>query len=189
MKRTKRYGGFLVGDEVITKVKYDMGKGRVVDMRGGFLAVRFDGGLELGFMPNQLINLTRFEDDEEYKTQIVNKILSNVDDMVKSNVERLCTLYPFKPKRKLPTIHFSPSDVPKEETLTNEQLENELGIVDKWWEGHNLKVEIQNLYTEEEFVWDTLNKFYYQLCTNIDMWCVTLKRQLKERIDEFKSGL
>lgn len=67
MKRTKRYGGFLIGDRVKTKHDYNIGNGEVVGMREGYLLVKFivlgNSVLNFAFMPNQLINLTRQEEE------------------------------------------------------------------------------------------------------------------------------
>lgn len=124
-KRTKRYGGFLVGDKVLVKGKYYewLKEGEITGLVDGYCSVYFTENTKMlgepvvfAFMPNQLINLTRQE--EEARKRV---------------------------------ITFSPSDLPKEE--------------------------------------ESLTKLYDQLCTNIDVWCDTLKRQLKERIDEFKSSL
>ena len=61
-KRTKRYGGFLVGDRVQDR----RGKrGTVVNMQRGRLTVQFDGIYnKFTIMPNQLINLTRQWEDK-----------------------------------------------------------------------------------------------------------------------------
>ena len=68
MKRTKRYGGFRIGDRVKTKHDYNIGEGEVVGMRDGYLLVKFivlgNGVVDFAFMPNQLINLTRIEEEK-----------------------------------------------------------------------------------------------------------------------------
>lgn len=69
MKRTKRYGGFRIGDRVRTKHDYNIGNGEVVGMRDGYLLVKFivlgNGIMEFAVMPNRLINLTRIEEERE----------------------------------------------------------------------------------------------------------------------------
>lgn len=76
MKRTKRYGGFVVGDRVRPKHKmYDsVGIGEVVGMTDGKLIVLFivpsngwmeEGKFKSAFMPNQLVNLTRIEEENK----------------------------------------------------------------------------------------------------------------------------
>lgn len=65
MKRTKRYGGFLVGDKVKAK-GYDKLNGEVVGFLNGYLKCVFNEiapRVEVVFAPNQLINLTRIEEE------------------------------------------------------------------------------------------------------------------------------
>lgn len=75
-KRTKRYGGFLVGDRVRVKVKgkyYEyLKEGEVKALTRGYCLVYFKEQSEMlsapvyhYFMPNQLINLTRQDEEEE----------------------------------------------------------------------------------------------------------------------------
>lgn len=65
MKRSKRYGGFLVGDRVQRKdgVYGQLQPGVVVAMRLGRLTVEWvdlnGKAFKFCFMPNQLVNLTR----------------------------------------------------------------------------------------------------------------------------------
>lgn len=68
MKRTKRYGGFLIGDRVEHK---KFGKGVVEGYFNGCIFVWFDKFVMNGdyfgssIAPNQLINLTRLKEIEE----------------------------------------------------------------------------------------------------------------------------
>lgn len=67
MVRTKRYGGFLVGDRVRVKDTAKTsckGSGRVMGYNGAKIVVEsypMEGMID-EFMPNQLINLTRIEE-------------------------------------------------------------------------------------------------------------------------------
>lgn len=69
MIRTKRYGGFLVGDRVQRKdgVFNKLSSGMVTGMGHGFIYTKWTdlNGKDFGaiFSPNQLINLTRQEED------------------------------------------------------------------------------------------------------------------------------
>lgn len=90
MKRTKRYGGFLVGDRVRVKkpLKYRSEEGVVTDFMWGRVEVKlwyerkeedeiitmWDSVL---FSPNQLINLTRQEEEEQILHAKTQKIKSS----------------------------------------------------------------------------------------------------------------
>lgn len=69
MKRTKRYGGFRIGDRVYPKNKKDwrLDEGKVIHFQNGYVIAQFfDCGFTnpvLPFMPNQLINLTRQQEE------------------------------------------------------------------------------------------------------------------------------
>lgn len=71
MKRTKRYGGFLVGDRVQRKdgVCEQLQPGVVVAMRLGRLTVQWvdlnGKTFKFCYMPNQLVNLTRQEEEAQ----------------------------------------------------------------------------------------------------------------------------
>lgn len=69
--RTKRYGGFLVGD----RVRFMHTEGKVIDLRGGSVIVLFHNDdnepYALATMPNQLTNLTREEEDERMDFTVV----------------------------------------------------------------------------------------------------------------------
>lgn len=70
MKRTKRYGGFLVGDKVrYKKCGFIDIEGEVVGFCNGNIIMAFRGDLNnrLSFAPNQLINLTRQEEKMKAK--------------------------------------------------------------------------------------------------------------------------
>lgn len=77
MKRTKRYGGFLIGDRVKHK---KFGKGVVEGYFNGCIFVWFDKFVMNGdyfgssIAPNQLINLTRIE--EEKVGRFLNKAIN-----------------------------------------------------------------------------------------------------------------
>lgn len=69
-KRTRRYGGFYIGDKIKHK-KY--GLGRVVGYLNGCIYAWFDkfdrdsGYFGQAIAPNQLINLTRIEEEKKQK--------------------------------------------------------------------------------------------------------------------------
>lgn len=70
MKRTKRYGGFLVGDRVRVKDTAKTsckGSGKVMGYNGAKIVVESYPmkGMIHEFMPNQLINLTRIEEKQK----------------------------------------------------------------------------------------------------------------------------
>lgn len=77
MKRTKRYGGFRIGDRIYPKNKKDwrLDEGKVIQLQDGKVFAQFyDCGFinpVIAFMPNQLINLTRIE---ESKRKIIDPI-------------------------------------------------------------------------------------------------------------------
>lgn len=106
MKRTKRYGGFLVGDRVKVKETAKCsakGSGRVMAYNGAKIVVEsypMEGMIE-EFMPNQLINLTRQEEEEQElheKTQFPwtskekQKQIENIEELLGLN--KRCT-FPF----------------------------------------------------------------------------------------------
>lgn len=65
-KRTRRYGGFRIGDKVKAK-GYDKLNGEVVGFLNGYLKCVFNEitpRVEVVFAPNQLINLTRIEENK-----------------------------------------------------------------------------------------------------------------------------
>lgn len=64
-KRTKRYGGFLVGDRVYYGTGFMKICGKVVDLRHGRIIVTFHSNPYevFSFAPNELINLTRQEEE------------------------------------------------------------------------------------------------------------------------------
>lgn len=65
MKRTKRYGGFRIGDKV--RYKKTLTEGDVTGFTRGYVVVDFPINDRLtqivSLMPNQLINLTRIEEE------------------------------------------------------------------------------------------------------------------------------
>lgn len=91
MKRTKRYGGFRIGDRVRVKGKQYkwLKEGVVKALTDGYCSVYFKENSELlsepvhyCFMPNQLINLTRIEEQEQLK-----KMLNELEEISQRSVE------------------------------------------------------------------------------------------------------
>lgn len=128
MKRTKRYGGFLVGDRVRVKKKADavywdfecMMEGTVVSKIKGYLNIEFidkNGGKHyFGRYPYQLINLTRQEECERNKEQLdkftrkhfnqsADEYLKEDMEMTKKIIEDFC-----KPMTSLPRFDWISQD-------------------------------------------------------------------------------
>ena len=84
MKRTKRYGGFLVGDRVRYKnCGFIDIEGEVVELKNGNIIMAQMGDIDskLSFAPNQLINLTRQEEDKEKLQDLELALFPNIWDM------------------------------------------------------------------------------------------------------------
>lgn len=67
-KRTKRYGGFLIGDKVKAKDYDNLNNGEVVGFLNGYLKCVFNEitpRVEVVFAPNQLINITRLDEERQ----------------------------------------------------------------------------------------------------------------------------
>ena len=138
MKRTKRYGGFLVGDRVQRKdgVFDKLQPGVVVAMRLGRLTVQWEDlngkTFKSCFMPNQLINLTRRKEEcwrhadpvRLPSDESVQKLLKSMNEVTKYYLteENLLKVYFDEPTclnpllsvgiKAFAKIHFSPSDLP-----------------------------------------------------------------------------
>ena len=86
-KRTKRYGGFLIGDRVRVKTHPVLGEGKVVGYDDGYIKIYFADydshwqcdDKEFAFMPYQLINLTRQEECERNKKLLDEKLKNQRD--------------------------------------------------------------------------------------------------------------
>lgn len=108
MKRTKRYGGFLIGDRVKHK-KY--GKGVVDGYFNGCIFVWFDKFVMNGdyfgssIAPNQLINLTRIEEENK---KIIDPLPPMSEETAKEIEERF---YSFCGKHNItpPKANFNPA--------------------------------------------------------------------------------
>lgn len=109
MKRTKRYGGFLVGDRVQRKdgLFKNLNPGIIIAMRLGRLTVQWvdlnHKTFKSCFMPNQLINLTRQEEEELNKP-----IVAQIDEN-----DELCVAF----KEEIETKDIEDKDPPTEEML------------------------------------------------------------------------
>lgn len=85
-KRTKRYGGFLIGDRVRVKDTAKTsckGSGRVIAYNGPMLVVESYPmkGMIHEFAPRQLINLTRIEEEYLVSKSLMNEKLKNQRDI------------------------------------------------------------------------------------------------------------
>lgn len=140
MKRTKRYGGFLVGDKVQRKdgLFKELQPGVVVAMRLGRLTVQWvdlnGKTFRFCYMPNQLINLTR-QEEENFRhadpvrlpsDESVQKLLKSMKELNKYYLteENLLKVYFDEPtclnplvsvgtREFVKKIRFSPSDLPQ----------------------------------------------------------------------------
>lgn len=113
-KRTKRYGGFLVGDRVQRKDRRfeQLQPGVVVAMRLGRLTVQWKDlngkTFRFCYMPNQLINLTRY--DEDVKASI--KALKEHINFLNENgfpIDFTPTIESLEAQKRV--ITFSPTDL------------------------------------------------------------------------------
>lgn len=131
MKRTKRYGGFLVGDRVIPKNKSDyqcIGIVRVDRFENNRVVVRLNKPIYdpireythyyATYSLKDLINLTMIEEQEvnaRIKTQKAMQMLEEAKERQKklSKIKKAVLELCFS-ERPITAIRFSPSDLPQD---------------------------------------------------------------------------
>lgn len=117
-KRTKRYGGFLIGDKVRVKGKrYEWLKvGVVKALTDGYCSLYFKENSELlsepvyyCFMPNQLINLTRIEEEDRKITDPLPPLPKCLVEEINKRAEAFNKIINFKPQQLPFKFDFSDS--------------------------------------------------------------------------------
>lgn len=124
MKRTRRYGGFRIGDRVKHK---KFGKGVVEGYFNGCIFVWFDKFVTNGdyfgstIAPNQLINLTRIEENkitdplplmrEETAKKLAELLLKSNEDLINKRAEESINLMA-KDANDVVSAIFAPDPLP-----------------------------------------------------------------------------
>lgn len=153
-KRTKRYGGFRIGDRVYPKNKRDwrLDEGNVIQLQDGKVFAQFyDCGFTnpvVAFMPNELINLTRIEEEKKQK-EYSDKIDKKINELFSpEDGKRLLSVFSENKERK-GVIDYNPDNLKPFEDLFK------LSIKERERKISELKERVANLETDTANILNT----------------------------------
>lgn len=151
MKRTKRYGGFLIGDRVRVKDTAKTsckGSGRVIAYNGPMLVVESYPmkGMIHEFAPRQLINLTRIE-EEKKQEEYLDKLDKKIDELFSGEGEILISEFSYDP------------DNPKSPKEMSEETEAYWERVNTIWANFNIALMNRDFDTVNKMMKESFGVF------------------------------